>query len=115
MEGCRKIAGACLSLLVALAAISFCSCDLKEDILHSCRSYMQKNMGTPFPPSHSLCCQNINKANMEEICHQLTAADKESIEMYKFVTSAKVCGKDLPVGYDCSGYRVLAAPSVVSL
>jgi hypothetical protein len=109
------MAGACLSLLVALAAITCCSCDLKEDILHSCRFYMQRNLGTPFPPSHSLCCQNINKANMEEICQQLTAADKESILMHKFVTSAKVCGKALPVGYDCSGYHVPAAPSVVGL
>jgi hypothetical protein len=115
MEGSSKMAGACLSLLVALAAISCCSCDLKEDILHSCRFYMQRNLGTPFPPSHSLCCQNINKANMEEICQQLTAVDKESILMHKFVTSAKVCGKALPVGYDCSGYHVPAAPSVVSL
>jgi hypothetical protein len=52
---------------------------------------------------------------MEEICRQLTAVDKESIEMHKFVTSAKVYEKALPVGYDCSGYRVPAAPFVVSL
>jgi hypothetical protein len=52
---------------------------------------------------------------MEEICQQLTAVDKESILMHKFVTSAKVYGKALPVGYDCSGYHVPAAPSVVSL
>ncbi|GJM94833.1 hypothetical protein PR202_ga11512 [Eleusine coracana subsp. coracana] len=80
--------------------------DMKDDIMHSCRFYIEKNLGTWDPPNHSLCCQNIRKADVAQICAEFTEADKEKIALHKWVKAARICGNALAVGSNCAGYQV---------
>jgi len=79
---------------------------VKDDIMVHCRFYIFKNIGSPFPPSSSACCQDVRGANVVNVCHDFTDQDKAKIDLWKWAAVTRVCGNALPVGTNCAGYIV---------
>ncbi|OEL13097.1 hypothetical protein BAE44_0025884 [Dichanthelium oligosanthes] len=88
---------------------------LKDDIMHNCRFFMEKNIGNGEPGDNSPCCKFVRKANVVEICQEFTEADKAKIEMWKWVKVTRTCENVLATGHDCAGYVVQPPDSVVDL
>ncbi|KAJ1262037.1 hypothetical protein BS78_09G076400 [Paspalum vaginatum] len=99
-------------LLVILATVSCASreyqvLDLKDDIMKHCRHFMDKHLGNGDPNYHSLCCEDVRKANnIMQICQDFTDEDKAKIEMWKWLKVTRKCGNALEVGANCAGYHV---------
>ncbi|RCV16108.1 hypothetical protein SETIT_3G111400v2 [Setaria italica] len=68
--------------------------------------YIEKNMGSTFPPEESVCCQDVRRANVANICQEFTDQDKEKIALHKWAAVTKVCRNALAAGTNCAGYIV---------
>ena len=83
--------------------------DVKDDIMQNCRFYIFKNLGTPDPKYSSLCCQDVRRANVVNICQQFTDQDKAKIDLWKWARVIRMCGNALAIGTNCAGYVVHSA------
>ncbi|CAN6331668.1 unnamed protein product [Urochloa humidicola] len=114
MAGSARVTGAYLlcCLVFAFAAIRSSSASsyelqvrvTKDDIIFSCRFYIHKKMGSPFPPADSNCCEDVRNANVVQICQEFTEADKAWIAVWKWAQITRKCQNPLPAGHDCAGY-----------
>ncbi|TVU17099.1 hypothetical protein EJB05_33113, partial [Eragrostis curvula] len=87
--------------------------DTKYHLMHQCILYMEKDVGDVTPGYNSLCCKRVRRANVCDICDQLTPGEKSRIQLSKWVHITRECGNPLPVGFNCAGYVVppLESPS----
>ena len=102
MAGAR-VTGAYLCCLIVVLAAMCCSSrsyelESKDDIMHHCRHFMEKHLGNGEPHPQRDCCKFVRQANVAEICHEFTEADRAKIEMWKWVKITRKCGNPEPPG-----------------
>nr|TKW25351.1 hypothetical protein SEVIR_3G113600v2 [Setaria viridis] len=102
MTGSARVTGVYLCCLVVFAAICSSSrsyeLESKDDIMHHCRFFMEKNLGNGEPDADSPCCKFI--------CQEFTEDDKAKIELWKWVKVTRKCENALATGHDCAGYVI---------
>ncbi|KAL6897930.1 hypothetical protein ACP4OV_006889 [Aristida adscensionis] len=109
MAGYKAAVAMCLLLAVvaALPSSSLGSKDV-EEIMEKCeKCILKKSVGLRILDNSDPCCEKVQGVeNVKTICVDFTEVQLDLIDLFKWATICKVCGKPLPAGYDCRGYTV---------
>lgn len=79
--------------------------DLKAKVLRECWTHIHRQAFS-MPERSSLCCKKVEKADVKDICNNLTDDDKVKIDMVKWVQVTRKCENPLPAGFNCAGQLI---------